>query len=172
MTSVKTASVGLDLSMEFRRAMRQLVGGVCAISVGNGEGRGGLVATSVTSLSVEPPTILVCVSRAASAWPAIREFGCFAVNVLAHQHQEFARTFSGQTGARGAARYEGGDWLTAETGAPVLADALVAVDCEVEEILERHSHGIVIGRVRAVTPIRERAALVYVRGTYAPLLLD
>lgn len=151
----------------FRLAMRELAGGVCAVSVGAGEDRGGLVATSVTSLSVDPPTLLVCVNRSASAWPLFARHGRFAINVLGFRHLGVARHFSGQTGARGAERYAVGDWRTGATGAPILADALVAIDCEVEEVLERHSHGIVIGRVRAVSEVQPDDALVYMRGAYA-----
>ncbi|MBR0667009.1 flavin reductase family protein [Roseomonas hellenica] len=155
------------LQAGFRLAMRQLAGGVCAITVGVDEDRGGLVATSVTSLSVDPPALLVCVNRSASAWPLIRRHRHFGVSLLARRHLLFARRFSGQDGAQGAARYENAAWETAETGAPLLADAIVAFDCQVEELIERHSHGIVIGRVRSITPVREAEVLVYLRGKYA-----
>lgn len=153
----------------FRLAMRQLAGGVCAITVGIGADRSGLVATSVTSLSVDPPSLLVCVNRAASAWPLIQRHRHFGVNLLAERHLPLARRFSGQDGAQGAARYENARWETAATGAPLLADAIVAFDCAVEELIERHSHGIVIGRVRGITPVREAEALIYLRGRYAGL---
>jgi flavin reductase (DIM6/NTAB) family NADH-FMN oxidoreductase RutF len=156
-----------EVARNFRLAMRELAGGVCAVSVGEGEDRGGLIATSVTSLSVDPPTLLVCVNRSASAWPLFQRHGRFGVNVLASRHLLMAQHFSGGTGARGAERYAVGDWGKDVTGAPILVDALVAIDCEVEEVLERHSHGIVIGRVRSVTPTRHGDALVYMRGGYA-----
>jgi flavin reductase (DIM6/NTAB) family NADH-FMN oxidoreductase RutF len=156
----------------FRQAMRQLAGGVCAITVGDGDDRGGLVATSVTSLSMDPPTLLVCVNRGGASLPLIQRFGSFGVNVLAHRHLGLAHRFSGQGGVSGAARYDGSDWTVATTGAPLLSDALVAVDCVVDELIERHSHAIIIGRVQAVTPVRGEDALVYMRGAYAPLAVD
>ncbi|MDO9712669.1 flavin reductase family protein [Paracraurococcus lichenis] len=158
-----------DLGPAFRQAMRQLAGGVCAISIGQGEERGGLVATSVTSLSVEPPTLLVCINRQGASWPLIRRYRSFAVNLLADRHLGLAQRFAGQGGVHGADRYLGAEWRTGVTGAPILADAMVAVDCEVEELIERHTHGIVIGRVRAVSTVREEQALVYLRGAYAAL---
>jgi flavin reductase (DIM6/NTAB) family NADH-FMN oxidoreductase RutF len=170
--SMLTCQSSDEIGTAFRQAMRQLAGGVCAITVGEGADRGGLVATSVTSLSVDPPTLLVCVNRGGASWPLIRRFGSFGVNLLAHRHLPLARRFSGQDGARGVERYDSGEWGSAATGAPILADALVAVDCAVEELIERHSHGIVIGRVRAVTPVREEEALVYLRGAYAPLAVN
>lgn len=156
-----------EVARNFRLAMRELAGGVCAVSVGQGDDRGGLIATSVTSLSVEPPTLLVCVNRGASCWPLFQHYGRFGINVLASRHLDMAQHFSGKTGARGAERYAIGDWRTELTAAPILSDALVAVDCEVEEVLERHSHGIVIGRVLSVTAVQPGDALVYMRGGYA-----
>jgi flavin reductase (DIM6/NTAB) family NADH-FMN oxidoreductase RutF len=149
--------------------MRELAGGVCAVSAGEGNERGGLVATSVTSLSVEPPTLLVCVNRSASAWPLFGRYKKFSVNLLGLRHLELARHFSGATGATGPERYAVGPWTQAPAEAPILSDALVAVQCEVEEILERYSHAIIIGRVLHVTPAQMGEALVYVRGGYANL---
>lgn len=153
----------------FLHAMRQLAGGVCAITVGTGAERRGFVATSVTSLSAEPPSLLVAVNRSSSAWPAIGRFRHFGASVLAQRHLPLAQQLSGRTGAQGEHRFTGAAWHTGETGAPLLSDAVAAIDCDVEDIIERHSHGIIIGRVRAVTPIREEAPLIYLRGGYASL---
>lgn len=153
----------------FRQGMRQLAGGVCAITVGQGAERGGLVATSVTALSADPPSLLVCVNRAASAWPLLQRHDRFGVNLLARHHLPLARRFSGMDGARGAERYADPGWETQGEGPPLLADALVAFDCAVEERIERHSHAILIGRVLRGTPVREEAALVYLRGQYLGL---
>jgi flavin reductase (DIM6/NTAB) family NADH-FMN oxidoreductase RutF len=88
------------------------------------------------------------------------------VNVLGRKHLELSQRFDGKDGAKGEARYSGGDWITSVTGAPILADAIVALDCTVEEQLERHSHAIIIGRVQAVSTIKEEDVLVYLRGGY------
>jgi flavin reductase (DIM6/NTAB) family NADH-FMN oxidoreductase RutF len=63
-------------------------------------------------------------------------------------------------------------WTTAQTGVPLLLDALVAADCEVEEIIERHSHGIVIGRVRDLIVSSSTAALAYWQGQYVGINRD
>jgi flavin reductase (DIM6/NTAB) family NADH-FMN oxidoreductase RutF len=169
MNASKTFSEQTDLSKSFRIAMRELAGGVCAVSIGEGNDRGGLVATSVTSLSVNPPTLLVCVNRSASAWPLFQRYGSFGVNVLGSNHLDLAQHFSGMTGAIGTRRYEVGDWTQATTGVPVLNDALVVIQCEVEEVLERYSHGIVIGRVKSISTVQVGESLVYIRGGYSTL---
>jgi flavin reductase (DIM6/NTAB) family NADH-FMN oxidoreductase RutF len=154
---------------EFRAAMRELAGAVSVISCGVGEDRTGFTATSVSSLSIEPASLIVCVNRASSSWPILREADSFGVNVLSASHRELAHRFAGLSGAEGAARYEGGQWITLATGAPLLSDALAAFDCRVEEIIERHSHAIVIGRIEAVQRRGGGGALIYWRGDYDQL---
>ena len=154
---------------EFRAAMRELAGAVSVISCGEGEHRAGFTATSVSSLSMDPPTLIICVNRASSTWPTLREARSFGVNVLSASHRELAHRFAGRTGAEGAERYEGGHWITLATGAPLLSDALAAFDCSVEEIIERHSHAIIIGRIEAVRRRSGGGALVYWRGDYDQL---
>jgi 3-hydroxy-9,10-secoandrosta-1,3,5(10)-triene-9,17-dione monooxygenase reductase component len=109
--------------------------------------------------------MIVCVNRAASAWPIIRRNRHFCVNILGAGHAEVADRFAGRGGAKGPERYAEAAWGALDTGALALADALAAIDCEVEEIVERHSHGIVIGAVRAVR-IGAGEPLVYSQGRY------
>jgi flavin reductase (DIM6/NTAB) family NADH-FMN oxidoreductase RutF len=148
-------------------AMRSLSGGVTVVTAGRGEGRTGATVTSATSLSLDPPTMIVNINLGSSTWPAIRDNRHFAVNVLAEHDQPVADRFAGRGGLKGPARYEGADWVSLVTGAPVLVGALAAVDCELEEAIERHSHAIVLGRVRAVTVLGGPAtSLVYAGGRY------
>jgi len=146
--------------------MRRLASGVCVVTLGaNGE-RSGLTATSVSSLSAEPPTVLVCVNRAASSYPAFERFGAFAVNVLAADHREIADRFAGLTEAKGAERFAGAHWAPLPGGGVCLAESVAVLDCELEERIERHSHAIVIGRVRRVMIGASSGALIYWRGGY------
>lgn len=151
----------------FRHAMRQLAGGISVITVGDGKDRTGLTATSVTSLSVDPPTLLVCVNLSSSSWPLIERYGRFGVNLLAHEHRAVADRFAGRGGEKGPRRYDGAAWDTLVTGAPILRGALAALDCEVDEVIVRHSHAIVIGGVAAARVGAPSAApLLYWRGAY------
>jgi len=159
------ASSPSAVTPSLRDAMRQIAGGVSVITAGIGEERTGLTATSATSLSLDPPTMIVCVNRAASAWPVIRRNRHFCVNILGARHADVADRFAGRGGVKGAERYAEAFWSALDTGALALADALAAIDCEVEEIVERHSHGIVIGAVRAVR-ICDGEPLVYSQGRY------
>ena len=156
-------------ALAFRAAMRKLAGAVSILTVGTGEARTGLTATSVTSLSVEPPTLLICVNRTASSLDPVLRERAFAINVLRPHHQPIADQFAGKGGLKGPERYAGADWTRLETGAPVLADALAAFDCELEDAIERHSHVIVIGRVVASRITESAEPLLYWSGTYRNL---
>jgi 3-hydroxy-9,10-secoandrosta-1,3,5(10)-triene-9,17-dione monooxygenase reductase component len=146
-------------------AMQKLAGGVTVITTGIGDDRTGLTATSVASLSLAPPSMIICVNRNASAWPMIKRYRHFCVNVLAHHHRDIAERFSGRDGLKGKDRYATARWTPLATGALALEDALAAVDCELEDYLERHTHAIVIGAVRAVR-LGEGDALLRARGGY------
>jgi flavin reductase (DIM6/NTAB) family NADH-FMN oxidoreductase RutF len=148
-----------------KRALRSLGGGVSVITAGRGEDRTGATVTSATGLSMDPPTMIVNINKSSSTWPAIERHGHYCVNILAVGQQEIANRFAGIGGVKGTARYEGAEWTTLVSGAPVLANALAAIDCEVEEIIERHSHAIILGRAVAVLS-GEGESLVYHNGGY------
>src|ERR1700690_1630583 len=112
-----------------RDAMRYVAGSVAVITAGVAEDRTGLTATSAVSLSLDPPTMIATVNRAASAWPVIRRHRHFCVNLLAAHHQPVAERFAGKDGIKGAARYAEASWTTLAPGAAVLADAIAVIDC-------------------------------------------
>ncbi|MFG1378258.1 flavin reductase family protein [Xanthobacter autotrophicus] len=170
-TSPSLASELPDASLAFRAAMRKLAGAVSVLTVGAGDGRTGLTATSVTALSVEPPTLLITINRGGSSLGPVLQERAFAINVLRPHHQPVADRFAGKGGLKGPARYEGADWTKLTTGAPVLADALAAFDCELEDAIERHSHVIVIGRVVASRITESAEPLLYWAGGYRGLAL-
>lgn len=151
----------------FKQAMRHCAGAVALVTVGRENGRRtGLTVTAVCSVSDDPPSLLVCVNRNASAHPRIREEGCFVVNFLGEEHGALALTFSGQKGIAGDARFSLGDWAARPCGAPVLADAIVAFDCQLREEFETKTHSIFIGSVRDVFVRTDASPLVYVRGGF------
>ena len=90
---------------DFKGAMRGLAGGVSVITVGQGRDITGMTVTSVTSLSVDPPTLIVSVNRSSSSWPLLRRYGAFGVNILGADQREIAERFSGTGGLKGADRF-------------------------------------------------------------------
>ena len=157
---------------EFRGAMRQLAGGVSVITVGQGEDTGGMTVTSVASLAVDPPSLVVSINRASSSWPLLERYRCFGVNILRADQIAIAERFDGRNGLKGADRFTGAQWLQLASGVPLLKGALAAIDCEVEDIVERHSHALVIGRVLDLVLSQPAAALAYWQGQYVALDRD
>ena len=150
---------------DVKSAMRTLAGGVSVITAGSGTDRTGATVTSATALSMDPPTMIVNINRTSSTWPVIQRNSHFCVNILGPNQKEIADRFAGIGGLRGVERYQGSEWTTLNSGAPVLIDALASIDCEVEEVIERHSHAIILGRIVAVTSHKEES-LVYCNGQY------
>lgn len=150
----------------FKVAMRRLAGGVAVITVGNDPDITGFTATSVISLSAKPARLLVSVSLESDSWKALQRFPYYGVNLLRENDSELADRFAGRTGLDGAQRFVGRSWTTMVTGTPVLDTALAAMDCEVEEMLIRHDHAIVIGRVRGIRFGEWAGPLVYWQAGY------
>jgi flavin reductase (DIM6/NTAB) family NADH-FMN oxidoreductase RutF len=159
-------------STDFRGAMRQLTGGVSVITAGRGKDISGMTVTSVSSLSVEPAALIVSINREASSWPLVTRHGFFGVNILASDQIDIAERFTGKGGLKGAARFAGAEWTTRVSGVPLLIGALAAIDCEVEDVIERHSHAIVIGRVLDLQLSSRTAALAYWQGQYVAIDRD
>src|SRR3974390_2094174 len=108
MTAARVVNLARDVSSDdFRGAMRHLVGAVSVITVGRGDDITGMTVTSVSSLSLEPPSLIVGVNRASSTWPLLRRYGHFGVNILNANQLEIAESFSGKSGSKGAERFAG-----------------------------------------------------------------
>ncbi|WP_052130630.1 flavin reductase family protein [Erwinia typographi] len=144
----------------YRGGMRFLPAGVCLITTSHGGEQGGMIATAVTSVSAEPPTLLVCVNRSASMFGLIQQAGSFCVNVLAKEAVSLVEIFS--SSARRAERFQTGNWMTSAAGLPVCAEALVSFECRLAKIVDWHSHGIFLGEVTSVShPRADAAPLLY-----------
>jgi flavin reductase (DIM6/NTAB) family NADH-FMN oxidoreductase RutF len=91
------------------------------------------------------------------------------VSILNADQIEIAERFAGRSGVTGADRFAGAEWITRVSGVPLLADALAAIDCEVEHIVERHSHAFVIGRPIDMQLSRRTAVLAYWQGQHVTI---
>ncbi|MBD1550298.1 flavin reductase [Pseudomonas typographi] len=132
----------------YRAGMSRLAAGVCLITSSRANALSGMIATAVTSVSADPPTLLICLNRNASLFDIVKSTGTFCVNVLTTQAVALADVFSNS--ARRAERFQGGEWRLLPSGAPMCADALVAFDCQVAKVIDWHTHGIFLGQVRTV----------------------
>lgn len=146
---------------EFREAMTRHAASVCIVTTDGPAGPAGFTATSVTSISDDPPTLLVCQYGDASSARAFRDNGVYCVNVLSAEQERLAADFAGRGGLTMEGRMGRGSWSTLETGAPVLEGALAAFDCRIVEIVEIATHAILIGEVAATGVRPDEEALIY-----------
>jgi flavin reductase (DIM6/NTAB) family NADH-FMN oxidoreductase RutF len=153
---------------ELRHAMGHFATGVTVITSICADGRPvGTTANAVSSLSLDPPLLLVCFDRSSQTLAAIGTHGAFAVNVLAAPQEELSANFA----RRGlAADWDGVPHRPGLTGSPRLHGVLATLECTVEHRLPGGDHEIVVGRVRdAQTTDGEAAPLLFWRGRYTSL---
>jgi flavin reductase (DIM6/NTAB) family NADH-FMN oxidoreductase RutF len=150
----------------FKAAMRAYVGACSLITVGQGAEANGLVVTTGISLTAEPPMVLACVNRSSSCWPLLGRYGVFGWSALGSGHQAVAERFSGIGGVKGAARYDGATWVEAAEATRLLAGAPLAFACRVDEMIDRGTHSILIGRVLQISTAAGQGALLYWNGAY------
>lgn len=150
----------------FKRGMRRLASGVSLVTTRDDDGAPhGMVATSVASVTTDPPSLLVCVNRTASCHGPMDRSGTFCVNFLREDDQEVAALFS--SSKHRDVRFSRGDWRPLETGALALSSALASFDCRVHKRVEAGSHTIFIGEVASVMLWEEAISpLVYLDGAY------
>ena len=146
---------------DYLAGMRRLAAGVAIVTTQHGEVRAGLTATSVCSLSAEPPRLLACVHHRTDAHDLILAARCFAVNLLGPEQQALAEHFGGRDGSRGPARFGLGRWVAGSTGMPVLSDAAAVLECRLVEAIPAGTHSILIGEVEAVRDDKRAGALVH-----------
>ena len=157
---------------QFREAMSRVAGAVHIVTTAGSAGLGGITASAVTSITVEPPMMLFCINKTSPSATRIMENGIFCINTLAAADQPLSDIFAGRTDQHLEERFASGAWTKLVTGAPVLSTALAAFDCRFIEAKEVMTHLIVIGVVEAVAIVPEGTALLYGHRKYRTLLLD
>lgn len=131
----------------------------------------GMTANAFTSVSLDPPSILVCVNRNAAIYHAVRKAGCFAVSVLSAGQEDLARYFADRSRPRGTAEFEAVGWSPAPlTGTPVINGSLAWLDCALTTSHDGGDHEIFLGAVLAVGSGTARDALVFFDGGFHRLL--
>ncbi|GAA1904249.1 hypothetical protein GCM10009737_01220 [Nocardioides lentus] len=158
-------TTGADPAAVDARAFRHVVGhlasGVTVITTVDGDERYGMTASSVTSLSADPPLMLACLNNAVPTADAVTRSGRYAVNVLGRDHGQLAHQFAVPSDDK----FAGVPTATGTTGVPLVEDAIAHLECEVVERVVGGTHTIFVGRVvRAVA--QEGEPLTYFRGGF------
>ena len=148
----------------------QLIGqraiGATVVTGKDDEGPAGFLGLSATHVTADPPMMLVSIDKRTSALKPITGSRHFAINYLPKGAEVVADTFGGKGAAKGADRFAVDQWTTLTTGAPIFAEALAAIDCELEETIERHGVVIALGRVVDFAIRGDGEPLVFFRGKF------
>lgn len=160
--------MSVELSPEvLRRGFGAFATGVTVVTTG-GAMPHGMTANSFTSVSLDPPLVLVCIERDAIMHRAMSAAGVFGVSILAVQQEDVARHFANRRRPLGMAQFDGVSWTPGErTGAPMIEDAIAHVECDIWRVHDGGDHTIFIGRVLSLARRRaDREALLFVHGRF------
>lgn len=133
---------------EFRAALRQVATPVGLVTARMGDMRGGATLTAISSVTAEPPTLLICVNRDTAVAQLIAQSRAFAVNFLAQEQYRFAHLFAASGPV--ADGFSEGSWSSMRTGSPVLEGCVAGFDCELENTVSTGSHDVHFGRIVGV----------------------
>ncbi|WP_321817620.1 MULTISPECIES: flavin reductase family protein [unclassified Paraburkholderia] len=134
---------------DFKAAMRMLPAGVSAITTGDIENPNGMVVSSLTSISAQPPLVGFFVHRDSSMLTPLRSNGKFVANILGQSHHEVVTNFL--QAQQGSARFASGRWSSGLDNIPILVDALANVECDIIHTTTLGTHELVVGRIRKTT---------------------
>ena len=156
-------TIGAD---DFKKAMQLWASGVTVVTTNSNKfGIQGMTVTAFTSVSADPPNILVCINKASDTGAGIQESQCFAVNILSLDQQTLSNQFASGTQEQ---RFNNTPWTAGITGAPILDNCLMSLECKVIEINQAGTHWIIIGEVQDCV-CRTGEPLLYYRSAYQQL---
>ena len=156
-------------SAAFKEALRGWASGVTVVTARAGENVHGMTVSAFSSVSADPPLVLVCANRTSLTHGVIEEGGVFAVNILAEHQQSVSQLFA--SSEHEDSRLERVGWTEGKTGAPLIDEALASLECTVASAHQEGSHTIYIGQVEAVRTTNA-APLLYHDGGYRSLSCD
>lgn len=152
---------------EFRDLIGRFASGVTVVTAAHGDRHFGTTASAVTSLSLEPPMVLVALNKESATGQAISSCGHFGVNILGEGQEDLARRFA----VKGETKFEGLTLAAGACGAPLLEDALATLECRVTEEVTAGTHSVFLAEVDRGSA-RDGAPLAYFRGRFGRLDLS
>ena len=154
----------VEIAAALRMGLRGLAKAVTVISCCHGSTRYAMTATAVNELSMDPPSMLICVNKSASLFAALTDGAHFCINVLHATQADISALCSGK--AKGEARFAVGSWRNSSLGPPYLQEAQSSFVCRNVSKLEFGTHGIFVGQVEEVHMRPRNDPLVYMDGRY------
>jgi len=152
---------------EIRNVMAHFATGVTVITTNDITGKPfGLTVNSFTSLSLNPPLVVVCVDKTVDCYSCFDESKVFAVNVLSEDQEELSRRFA----TKGIEKFAGIQWRMGEYGSPLLDGVIGTIECKVTRSYEGGDHTIFLGEILSATAKGDRP-LLFFKGKYHRLPL-
>jgi flavin reductase len=149
---------------QFKDALKLWASGVTVVTTqGRDNQPRGMTATAFSSVSLDPPQILVCLNQTTDTGAALLESRRFAVNILNSAQEDVSNQFAG--GTTQEQRFASIDWQAGDNGAPKLSEALAVLECRVVQQVQAGSHWVIIGEVDTVV-CREGDPLLYYHSAY------
>jgi len=150
----------------YRDCMSRFAGTVNIVTTDGEAGKRGVTVSAATSVSDDPPSVLICLNqdRVENSW--FEENGVFAINTLCKDHEKLARAFAGEGHLEMPDRFELADWETIITGAPVLKGSRMSLDCKIVDVQRVATHFVIIGEVIGYNLDSLDPALVYLDRSY------
>jgi flavin reductase (DIM6/NTAB) family NADH-FMN oxidoreductase RutF len=170
-TQVSPAASAAVTPLDLRRACGQFATGVTVVTVRDGDGFRGMTANSFTSVSLDPPLLLVSVDRRNRTHDLLTEGEPFAVNVLSEAQQCWSDRFAGR---HGDVQHQFDDipHTVTAAGVPIIAEAPAVFACRVVAIHEAGDHSLFIGQVEEIVQEPGAAPLLFFGGKYRSLQPD
>ena len=154
----------ISLDTQYKAAMRRLATTVTLITCAVPEGRAGMTATAVTSVTTQPPALLACINHTASIHGSLRMHSAFCVNLLSEIHADLSVAFGGRVAPE--KRFEHGQWNADGDGTPYLVDAQSNLFCVVDAMLNYGTHTIFVGKVTRIHLHGDVRPLIYGDGKF------
>jgi len=151
----------------FKRCLGSWASGVTIVTAQHGGERLGMTVSAFSSVSLEPPLVLVCADKASNTNALILGSRTFTVNVLGREQSALSSLFADKK--RESIRFDGLDCKTGATGCPRIPGALAHIDCRVRDAVDAGDHFVYVGSVEGSTIDAEQEPLVYWRGFYQKL---
>jgi len=151
----------------FRWVMGHFVTGVTVVTTLDGDQPQGITVNALSSVSLDPPLVMVALDRRRFITPSVRRAARFAVNVLSEDQQALSDCFAGAPVDPGRDLFCGAPWTTGSTGLPLLVGAIATIECTVVETFQAGDHELFIGRVDAMVNAEPHPMpLLYYRRQY------
>jgi flavin reductase len=164
--SVSTQREAVSARTALRSVLGRFATGVTVVAAGRGTPCG-MTANAFTSVSLEPPLVLVCVDRSAAIYDTVLADGSFAVSMLSAGQEHVARYFADHSRPRGPEEFSAVEWFPGpSTGAPILHGAVAWLDCQLTNSYDGGDHEIFIGSVLASGSGPAEDALVFYGGNF------